>query len=281
MTIAVTGATGRFGRLVIESLRTEIPQGSLIALARSPDKARDLGVEMRAFDYDQADLLAPALEGVETLLLISSNDIANRVRQHADVIVAARQAGVGRIVYTSLLHADTSCLDVAAQHLATEAELAASALSTTILRNGWYTENYTDLVPRALARGAFPGCAGDASIASAIRADYAEAAAAVLTSGGHAGKVYELAGDTAWTLPELAAEISHQAGRVIPYEDMTQACYAATLRSLGLPDELAEAFAGWDVAASQGALFHHGHQLSDLIGRHTTPLADAVRAAIR
>jgi len=279
MTIAVTSATGQLGRLVIESLRTEIPEGSLIALARSPDKAGDLGVEMRAFDYDQADLLAPALEGAETLLLISSNDLPNRVQQHANVIAAARQAGVDRIVYISLLHADTSSLDLAAQHLATEAELAASGLSTTILRNGWYTENYTDLVPAALERGAFLGCAGNGLIAAAPRADYAEAAAAVLTSGGHDGKVYELAGDSAWTLSDLAAEISHQTHRDIPYQDLPQAEYVAALKAMGLPGALAEAIAGWDVAAAHGALFHHGHQLSNLIGRHTAPLADAVRAA--
>ena len=156
----------------------------------------------------------------------------------------------------------------------------ASGLATTILRNGWYTENYTASVPAALANGAFVGSAGDGRLSLATRADYAEAAAVVLTSGGHEGKTYELAGDDAVTLADLAAEISRQTGRNIPYRDLPQADYAAILKQVGLPEGVAEGLAAWDVDASNGALFDDGRQLSKLIGRPTTPLADAVAAAI-
>ena len=280
MTIAVTGATGQLGRLVIRHLKAIGTAKPIVALARSPDKAADLGVEARAFDYAQADRLAPALAGVDTLLLISSSEVGQRVAQHRAVIAAAVQAGVGRIVYTSLLHADRSPLDLAAEHLATEAALAEAGIPATILRNGWYSENYTGSLPGALAAGALIGSAGDAKISSAARADYAEAAAIVLTDAAQAGRTYELAGDTAWTLPDLAAELSHQTGRDIAYRDMPAADYAAALTGFGLPEGLAHAIAGWDVAASQGALFDDGRQLSRLIGRPTTPLAETVKAAI-
>jgi NAD(P)H dehydrogenase (quinone) len=280
MTIAVTGATGQLGRLVVESLKAKTSAGEIVALVRSPEKAADLGVETRAFDYARPKTLGAALSGVDTLVLISSSEIGQRAVQHRNVIDAAKAAGVGRIVYTSLLHADTSSLDLAAEHVETERDLAASGLPVTVLRNGWYTENYMGSVPGALQGGALIGSAGDARVSSAARADYAEAAAVAATQDDHAGKTYELAGDTAWTLPELAAEISRQSGRDIPYKNLPQADYAAALKGFGLPDFFAEAVAGWDVAASRGALFDDGRKLSKLIGRPTTPLATSVKAAI-
>lgn len=280
MTIAVTGATGHLGRLVVKSLKEKAAGEPIVALVRSPEKASDLGVEARAFDYAHPDTLAPALAAVDTLLLISSSEVGQREAQHRNVIAAAKAAGVKRIVYTSLLHADRSPISLGEEHHATEVALAASGLATTILRNGWYTENYTASVPAALANGAFVGSAGDGRLSLATRADYAEAAAVVLTSGGHEGKTYELAGDDAVTLADLAAEISRQASRDIPYRDLPQADYAAILRQVGLPEGVAEGLAAWDVDASNGALFDDGRQLSKLIGRPTTPLADAVAAAI-
>ncbi|RKF19405.1 SDR family oxidoreductase [Altericroceibacterium spongiae] len=280
MTIAITGATGQLGRLVIDRLKAQIPAERIVALVRSPEKAGDLGVAAKAFDYSQPDQLAPALEGVDTLLLISSSEVGQRAVQHRNVIEAAQQAKTGRIVYTSLLHADRSTLDLAVEHRETEAALAASGLPVTILRNGWYTENYTGSIPAALAGGALIGSAGDGRIASAARADYAEAAVAALLSEDHAGRTYELAGDTAWTLADLAAEISRQTGRDIGYTDLPAADYAAALTEAGLPEELAQAIAGWDVAASEGALFDDSRQLSALIGHATTPLARSVETAL-
>jgi len=279
--IGITGATGQLGRLVVEQLKTRTAAGNLVALARSPEKAAELGVETRAFDYVKPESLTDALEGIEYLLLISSNEIGQRKAHHGNVIRAAQQAGVSWIVYTSLLHADTSTLSLAAEHLATEELLKASGIPYTILRNGWYTENYTASVAGAIAAGAFIGSAGTGKIASAARADYAEAAAVVLTSEGHRGKVYELAGDGAYTLADLAAEVSRQTGKDIPYNDLPESGYAETLKSLGVPGALAHAIAGWDASAAKGDLFDDSHTLSRLIGHPTTPLADTVKASLR
>ncbi|WP_028712637.1 MULTISPECIES: NAD(P)H-binding protein [unclassified Paracoccus (in: a-proteobacteria)] len=279
MTIAVTGATGQLGRLTIEKLKTLLPAGEIVALARSPEKA-ELGVETRAFDYDRPETLAPALAGVARLVLISSSEVGKREAQHRAVIAAAKAAGVGQIIYTSLLHADRSPLSLAGEHVATEAALAESGIPHVILRNGWYAENYTGAVPAALQHGALIGAAGAGRISGAARADYADAAAIVAADGSHAGKTYELAGDSAWTLTDLAAEVSRQSGKDIPYRNLSEADHAAALVGAGLPEGLAATIAGWDVGASQGALFDDGRQLSALIGRPTTPLADVVRAAL-
>lgn len=280
MTIAVTGATGHLGRLVIDALRQRAPDTPLVALARQPEKVAIPGISARLADYNRPETLAAALQGVYTLMLISSSEVGQRAAQHANVIAAARAAGVRRIVYTSLLHADRSPLSLAVEHRQTEADLRASGIPHTLLRNGWYTENYTGAIASALQHGAFIGSAQNGRIASAARADYAAAAAVVLTTPGHDGRVYELAGDTAYTLADLAAEISRQTGRALPYRDLPRADYAATLVGAGLPAPLADAIASWDADAAHGALFDDGGALSRLIGRPTTPLADSVRQAL-
>ena len=280
MTIAITGATGQLGRLVVQRLKAKIPAADIVALVRTQSKAAELGVAVRAADYTQPETLVHALRGIDTLLLISSSEIGQRAAQHRNVIAAAKAAGVKRIVYTSLLHADRSPLGLAPEHRETEQTLKASGLTWTILRNGWYTENYAGSIPGALAGGAFIGSAGDGRISSAARLDFADAAVAVLTTSGHDGKTYELAGDTAYTLSALAAEISRQAGRTIPYRNLPESDYASALQGFGLPATLAQAIASWDVCASGGALFDDSGQLARLIGRPTTPLAASVAAAL-
>lgn len=281
MKIAITGATGHLGRLVVGKLKEKVSTDNIIALVRSPQKAADLGVEARQADYNKPETLGTALHGIDTLLLISGSEVGKRAAQHQNVIQAAKQAGVKWIVYTSILHADTSSISLAEEHRATEAALRDSGIPYTILRNGWYTENYTASIPGALAGGAFIGSAGEGKISSATRADFADAAVAVLTGEGHPGKIYELAGDEAYTLRDLAAEISRQTGKNIPYKNLPEADYAAALTSFGLPEGLAQAIAGWDVAASQGNLFDDNRQLSALIGRPTTPLPVAVADALQ
>jgi len=280
MKIGVTGATGQLGHLVVGKLKEKVSSESIVALVRSPEKAAELGVEARAFDYSKPETLAASLVGIDKLLLISGNEIGQRLPQHLAVIAAAKQAGVKQLVYTSILHADTSSLGLAGEHLATEVALKASGLAYTILRNGWYTENYTGSAKGAIGAGAFIGCAGDGKIASAARADYAEAAALVLAGEGTENKTYELAGDTAYTLTELAAEISRQTGKTIPYNNLTETQYADILKSFGLPAGLAEMLADSDTGASKGGLFDDAKQLSALIGRPTTPLAKVLAEAI-
>ncbi|MCZ2073885.1 MAG: SDR family oxidoreductase [Bryobacterales bacterium] len=282
MTIAITGATGQLGRLIVNKLKTRVPAEHIIVLVRTPAKAADLGVTVREADYSKPDTLDRALAGVDTLLLISSNSVDERAAQHRNVIEAAKKAGVKRIVYTSLLHADTSAItSLAVSHSATEAELKASGIPFTVLRNGWYTENYTASIPAALASGAFPGSAGNGRISSAARADYADAAVAVLTGDGHEGKVYELAGDEAYTLNDLAAEVSRQTGKNIPYKNLPEAEYAAALAGLGLPQPVAQAYASFDTGASKDALFDDGRELSRLISRPTTPLSVSVADVLK
>lgn len=273
MKIGITGATGHLGRLVVTKLKEKVGPDNLVALVRSPEKAADLGVEARYADYDKPESLQEALAGIDTLLLISASEVGKRAVQHRNVIEAAKSSGVQWIVYTSLLHADRSSLSLAEEHLATEAALKESGIPHTLLRNGWYTENYTGSIPGALAGGAFLGSAGEGKISSAAREDYADAAVAVLTREGQQGRTYELAGDHAYTLFELAAELSRQSGKDIPYKNLPEAEYAAALTGFGLPEALAKAIAGWDVSASRDDLFDDGHQLSALIGRPTTPLS--------
>lgn len=282
MKIAMSGATGQLGRIVVNKLKSKVPAGNIVAMARTPGKAGDLGVAVRVADYNKPDTLESALSGVETLLLISSNEIGQRSAQHRNVIEAAKKAGVQWIVYTSLLHAETSAITaLSGEHLDTEAALKASGLPYTILRNGWYSENYTASVPGAIAGGAFLGCADSAKISSAARADYAEAAVAVLTGEDHRGRTYELAGDHAYTLSELAAEVSRQTGKNIPYKNLSEAEYAKALAGFGLPASVAQAIASFDTGAAQGALFDDGRQLSKLIGRPTTPIAASIADALK
>lgn len=275
-TIAVTGATGQLGRLAIAALRAR--GVTPIALARDPGKAADLGVPVRTFDYTKAD--PAALQGVSTLVLISSNDFKDRAGQHAAAIEAARAAGVRRIVYTSILKGDASPLILAQDHTATEAALSASGLATTILRNGWYTENYTGSLGGAIAAGGMIGSFGSGRISTAARLDYAEAIAVVASEPGHAGKVYELAGDSAYTMADMAAEVSRLTGKAIPYNSLPPEVYSGILQGFGLPETLCTALADADHHGATGALFDDSRTLSTLIGRPTTPMAVTVAEAI-
>lgn len=282
--IAITGATGQLGQLVIQSLLARIPAEKIIAVVRNRDRANQLaalGVHIREADYANPAALSRAFAGVEKVLLISSSEVGQRVAQHQNVIDAAKQAGVSLIAYTSLLHADRSPLFLAGEHTQTEAALERSGLPFALLRNGWYTENYLASIPPALQHGAFIGCAGQGRIASAARADYAEAAAIVLTSPDQAGKVYELAGDSAYTLSEFAAELSRLASKEIPYVNLSEADFKAALVQAGLPDPIAFVLSDSDTGASRGALFDAQRQLSALLGRPTTSLASLIQAALK
>ncbi|PLL13232.1 NAD(P)-dependent oxidoreductase [Tabrizicola sp. TH137] len=278
MTLALTGATGQLGRLAIAALKAR--GHAPIALVRDLAKAADLGTEARAFDYKATSTLAPALAGVTTLVLISSNDFDDRMGQHRNVIDAAQKAGVSRILYTSILRAETTPMLLAADHKATEGLIRASGLGFTFLRNGWYTENHTGSLGGAIAAGALIGSAGDGRFSSAARADYAEAIAVTATTEGHVGKIYELAGDVGYSYAELAAEVSRQTGKTIPYNDLPPATYAGILESFGLPAGFAHVLADSDVQAGQGALYDDSRTLSRLIGRPTTPMADTVAQAL-
>ncbi|KPN91360.1 SDR family oxidoreductase [Pseudomonas nunensis] len=282
--IAVTGATGQLGRLVIDSLLKTVNPHEIVALVRDPLKAQDLGakgVNVRQADYNQPETLLGALVGVQRLLLISSSEVGQRTAQHRAVIEAAKSSGVQLLAYTSMLHADKSTLGLAVEHRDTERALVESGLNYVLLRNGWYSENYTASVSPAVEHGAILGCAQEGRISSAARKDYADAAAVVLTSEGQAGKVYELAGDESYSLSELATEVAKQSGKTVVYNDLPQEQYKAVLIGLGLPAEFAGLLADSDAAAAKGDLFDDSRQLSELLGRPTTLIAQSVSAALK
>lgn len=282
--IAITGATGQLGQHVIENLLKTTPASHLVAIARNPKKAAPLsqrGIAVRQADYANEAALTTALQGVDKLLLISSSEVGQRTAQHRNVIQAAIAAKVKFIAYTSLLHADKSPLALADEHIETEKMLAESGIPHTLLRNGWYTENYLASVPAALKHGVFIGAAGQGKIASAMRADYAAAAARVISEEGHAGNVYELAGDDAWTLRQLADELTHQSGKKkIVYQNLSEVDFAAALKGAGLPDGLADMLANSDAGAAKGGLFDDSHTLRKLIGRPTTTLTESLRSVL-
>lgn len=281
---AITGATGQLGRLVVETLLETVAPERIVALVRTPAKAADLaarGVQVREADYDRPETLASALQGVTRVLLVSSSEVGKRRAQHQVVIDASRAAGVELLAYTSILHADETPAKLADEHKATEAAIAASGLPAALLRNGWYTENKTASLQHALEHGALVGASGDGRFSTASRLDFAQAAAAVLTADGQAGKVYELAGDEAFTMAEFAVEVSRQAGKPVAYANISQAEYTAMLAGVGLPQHLAEIIADADAVAAKDTLFDDGRALSRLIGRPTTPFAQTIAETLK
>lgn len=284
MKIAVTAATSQLGGLVVQTLLARgVPASDIIAVARNPEKAAPLaaqGVTVRQADYNDSEALVQALAGVERVLLVSGLE-ANRAEQHRNVIEAARGAGVGFIAYTSILNADSSSLILAVDHRATEAAIRDSGLPFAFLRNGWYLENYTGDLEGTLERGAVLGSAGEGRLSAAARADYAEAAAAVLVGDGHENKVYELGGDESFTMPEFAAELAKQSDREVVYRDLPATDYTQALVGAGVPEGYAAILADSDRGLAAGELFTESRDLSHLLGRPTQALAQVVASSLR
>ncbi|QIB44174.1 SDR family oxidoreductase [Streptomyces aureoverticillatus] len=285
MSIVVTGATGHLGRLVVEGLLAAgVPAGQVAAVVRNKEKAADLaerGVELRVADYNAPETLAGVFGAGDKVLLVSGSEVGRRVPQHRAVIDAARAAGVAHLVYTGVLGGPDADFDLADEHKATEQAVLDSGLPYTFLRNGWYHENYTEHLAPVLAHGAVVGSAGGGRVASAARADYAAAAVAVLTGEGHEGRAYELSGDVAWTFPEYAAEVAARSGKPVAYRQVAPAEHLAVLTGAGLPEPMAAILVDVDAAIARGLLAGGSGDLSRLIGRPTTPLTDAVAAALK
>ncbi|MFB9474201.1 SDR family oxidoreductase [Nonomuraea salmonea] len=285
MPIVVTGATGQLGRLTVEALlRRGIPAADIIATGRDIAGIKDLadrGITVRRADFADTDGLAEAFAGADRLLLISASvPVGERVANHRRVIDAAASAGVSLVAYTSTTHADTATTIIGATHRETEAYLRDRGIPSVLLRNGWYLENYTSQLPQILQNGAVVGAAGEGRISAASRADYAEAAAVVLTAEGHTGAVYELGGDESFTLTELAAAISAAAGKQVTYADLPVADFAQVLDAAGLPAELAEVLADADRGMNRGEMYTDSGDLRRLIGRPPVTLAEALATAL-
>lgn len=283
--IAVTGASGHLGRLVIENLLDRgVEPGRLVAIARSAEKARDLaarGVEVRQADYERPETLGPALAGVEKLVLVSGSEVGRRLPQHRNLVEAAKAAGVRLLAYTSILNADTSRMQLAGEHLATEELIRASGIPFVFLRNSWYLENYTGTLGSTVEHGVLLGSADGGRVSAATRADYAAAAGEAVAGSGHENRVYELGGDEAFTLAELAEIISGESGRPVAYRDLPEEEYAQALVGFGLPEPYARVLADSDRGIARGELFTASGDLWRLIGREPITPREAVAAALR
>lgn len=280
--IAVTGANGQLGRLVLEHL-ARLTDAPILALVRSPEKAQDLSsgqISVRKADYDDPSSLPAALQGADTLLLISGSEVGKRVPQHKAVVEAAAAAGVGFIAYTSILNLPTSSLILAKEHAATEKLIEDSGLPHVFLRNGWYLENFSGTITAALAHGTVAGASGDGKFAAAPRADYAQAAAHILVSGDKTSRALELAGHPAFTLSDLAAELSRQSGKQIPFANLPEETYADILVQAGLPEGFARVLADSDRGAAEGELFNASRHLEEIIGHPTGSLTEFVAHAL-
>jgi NAD(P)H dehydrogenase (quinone) len=283
VSIVVTGATGQLGRHVVEALLERgVPAQDIVATGRSIDKLADFaaqGVQVRAIDYSDSASVSAALRGARRVLLVSGSEVGQRVEQHRTVIEAAKAEGVELLAYTSIANADTTGMKLAAEHKATEDILRESGVPFVLLRNGWYLENYTEQLPGTLAQGALAGSAGDGKVSGAARVDYAHAAGAVLVAEGQAGKVYELGGDEAFTMADLAAEITAVTGKEITYNNLPAEDYAGLLKGVGIPEAFADILADSDLGIARGDLLVSTGDLRTLIGRPATSLAEAVRSA--
>ncbi|MEG0487980.1 MAG: SDR family oxidoreductase [Acinetobacter sp.] len=283
MKIAITGATGQLGNLVIEQLLQLTAAQNIVALVRNIDKAEHFkaqGIELREFDYDRPETLVPALLGIDKLLLISANEIGRRTPQHQAVIDAAKVAGVPYLAYTSLLRADTSPLGLAQEHRETEKLIQDSGITYTFLRNNWYSENYLAGVAHTIEIGTLFGAAQDGRISSASRIDYAEAAAKVLTSTGHDNQIYELAGSESFSLSDLATLIGQAANKDIIYQNLSAEEYTQGLTQAGLPTGLVDVIVDADIQSIQGAMYSDSKDLEQLIGRKTTSIQDVIKAVL-
>lgn len=281
MKLAITGATGQLGQFVVNALLKHTKAENIIALVRDFKKAESFkqqGIELRLFDYDKTETLAPALIGVDKLLLISANEIGRRTPQHQAVVDAAIKSNVPYIAYTSLLNADHNPLGLAQEHRETEALIKHSGMKYTFLRNNWYSENYLPSAHHASETGTLYGSARNGKISSASRHDYAEAAAKVLASNGHENKIYELAGSTSFTLTDLAQYIALASGKAVQYQNLSADEYTEALTSAGLPAELVNVIVDADIQTINGAMFSDRKDLEQLIGHKTTNIQEQVNA---
>jgi NAD(P)H dehydrogenase (quinone) len=282
MSLVVTGATGQLGRHVVASLLAKgVAADQIIALGRDDERLAELaalGVTTRKVDYSDARAVADALTGADRVLLISSSEVGQRLAQHQNVIDAAKAVGVGLLAYTSVVHADTSGIALAAEHRATEEAIIASGLPYAFLRNSWYIENYSGQLATYTEHGTILGAAGDGRVSAATRADFAEAAAAAILLQ-EPKPVYELGG-VAFSFKELADTVSEVTGTDVSYTDVPAEELIKVLVGAGLPEPYAALLADSELGLGRGELYVEPTDLEGLLGRPATSLADALSAAL-
>lgn len=277
MKLLVTGATGQLGSYVVEALLKTVPADQLAVSVRDPKKAEHLrarGVDIRQADFTSPTSLATAFAGIDKLLLISSSD-GDRVAQHTAAIEAAKAAGVSFIVYTSAPNAQESSFFLVNDHRATENAIIASGISYSILRNNWYLENEAGSIKGAAAGAPWLTMGGSGKVGWALRQDYAEAAANVLSGTGHENKTYELAGKLI-TYDELAAITGEVLGKDVPVQHVDEATYSEAMTAVGVPEAVLPFLVGVQTAIANGSLAVESNDLEALLGRKTTPLSEGI-----
>lgn len=285
MFIAITGATGNLGNLVIQELLEENPKEKIAAIVRNVEKAKEQlpdTIEIRYGDYSSYDSLVKAFQGINKLLFISSpsTDDMERVIQHATVVKAARDAEVDRIYYTSFSNADHSTIPLAKLHLATEAAIKVSGLTYTFIRNPLYTEVFINpSLNQSIASGKLIANVGDGKLNTTSRTDLAMATAALLSQNGSQNEIIDLASSTPWSYEDLAVTLSEVSGKQVTYKAVSNEEAVQYFIDSGLPKPAAEFTASMNYAIANGDIEKPGTDIKNLIKKEAS-LKDMVTNAL-
>ncbi|TKJ99469.1 NAD(P)-dependent oxidoreductase [Plantibacter flavus] len=274
--IAVTGSTGVLGGLVAHDLAARgIPQRLLVRTpARAPQHPQST---VHPFSYTDQDAARVALEGVDTLFMVSGSESADRVDQHRSFIDAAAAAGVQHLVYTSFAAAAPDAVfTLARDHHATEEHIRASGMRWTFLRDGFYLDFMEALVGED---GVIRGPAGDGRASFVARADIARTAAAILVDpASHAGRTYDLTGPEALSMAEVAATISRVRDREVTFHDETIEEAYTSRASYGAPDWEVDAWVSTYTAIGSGVMAEVSSSIEDVTGVPPMDLETYLRA---
>ncbi|WP_199616978.1 SDR family oxidoreductase [Paenibacillus alkalitolerans] len=283
MKMLVTGATGKLGMKVVETLLKTVPASQLVVSVRNPEKAesfRARGVDVRHGDFDLPETLTSAFQGIDRLLIISADgDNETRIRQHANAVAAAQRAQVGFIAYTSVANASESTLFLAPVHRATEEAILKTGIPYSFLRNNWYLENEISSIQGVMAGAPWVTSAGTGKSGWASREDYAEAAAAVLAGSGHENTIYELSGKL-MTQEELASALGTVLGKEVPVQQVDDETYAEIMKGAGVPEFVIPILVAIQAAIREGALEIESNDFEKLLGRPITPIGESLREIV-
>ncbi|MEK4146602.1 SDR family oxidoreductase [Robertmurraya sp. FSL W8-0741] len=279
MKMLVTGATGKLGSKIVETLLQTVPVEQLAVSVREPKKAEGLlqrGVEVRQGDFDYPETLDSAFAGIERLLLISADgDNDTRIRQHFNAVAAAERAGVRFIAYTSIANAQESTNSMAPVHKATEEAILKTGIPYSFLRNNWYLENEIPSIQGVVAGAPWVTSAGEGKVGWALQQDYAEAAAKVLAGEGHEKTTYELSGPLL-SQQELVTAIGEVLGKEVTMQKVDDATYGEIMKSAGLPDFLIPMLVNIQKDIREGSLAIESEDFAKVLGRSTTPIKEAL-----
>ncbi|PLS17452.1 NAD(P)-dependent oxidoreductase [Bacillus sp. M6-12] len=284
MKMLVTGATGKLGTKVVETLLKTVPADQLAVSVRNPEKAEALrtrGIEVRQGDFDRPQTLDSAFAGIDRLLIISADgDNETRIRQHTNAVAAAERAGVKFIAYTSIANAKESKNFLAPTHRATEEAILETGIPYSFLRNNWYLENESSGIQGVLAGAPWVTSAGNGKVGWALQQDYAEAAAAVLSGNGHEKTIYELSGKLL-TQEEFASALGTVLGKHVPVQQVDDATYGDIMKAAGVPDFLIPMVVDIQKDIREGTLEIESNDFEKLLGRPATPISEGLTQIVK